>query len=76
MKAKTQLSSGRVTVDAARWQEMQERIVQAIGLCMDIVGHIEAHKRNGAYSAAKLLDMIEGEAREARKALEALDLPF
>jgi len=58
------------------WDLLQETLQYAIGGCNDIASSVEAHQRLGLYSAKQLLDDINGQVREVRKLLEAIEVPF
>jgi len=65
-----------IIVDQDWWKLLQSTLEQAVALQNDIASQIEAHQRLGLYSAEDLLDRINGEVREARKLLEAIEVPF
>lgn len=60
----------------AYWDLLQRSLADAIGVCNDIASQVEAHQRLGLHDAERLLDQINGEAREIRKLLEAVQIPF
>lgn len=65
-----------VIVDPEYWDLLQETLLLAIGRCNDIASSVEAHQRLGLHNAEQLLDQINGQAREVRKLLEAIEVPF
>jgi len=58
------------------WDWLQTTLQRAIGGCNDIASSVEVHQRLGLHSAEKLLDDINGQVREVRKLLEAIEVPF
>jgi len=58
------------------WSLLQETLLLAIGRCNDIASQVEAHQRLGRYGAEQLLDRINGQVREMRNLLEAVEVPF
>lgn len=58
------------------WGALQDVLQQAIAGCNDIAASVEAHQRLGLYSAGELLDQINGKARDVRKLLETIEVPF
>lgn len=65
-----------VLVPPDYWSLLQETLLLAIGGCNDIAASVEAHQRLGMHDAEQLLDQINGQARELRKLLEAIEVPF
>lgn len=65
-----------VMVPPEFWDLLQETLIEAIGGCNDIALQVEAHQRLGLYEAKQLLDQINGKARDVRKLLEAIEVPF
>lgn len=71
--------NGRIAstiVDPEYWGLLQETLLLAIGGCNDIASSVEAHQRLGLHDAELLLDQINGQVREVRKLLEAVEIPF
>lgn len=58
------------------WDQLQATLQLAIDGCNDIASSVEAHQRLGMHDAEKLLDQINGQVREIRKLLEAVEVPF
>lgn len=56
-----------------RWQDVHD---EAIACCQGWTARIDNCLINGEYDAEDLLDQLEGEIRQLRKALEAVRVPF
>lgn len=65
-----------VIVPPEYWDLLEETLLEAIGGCNDIASSVEAHQRLGLHNAEQLLDRINGQVREVRKLLEAIEVPF
>lgn len=68
--------SGDVMMSAGWWREWQDTLAAAISQCQDIASAIDRHQIGDGSDAEKLLDKINGQARNARHLLEALRTPF
>lgn len=58
------------------WDQLQATLQLAVDGCNDIASSVEAHQRLGMHDAEQLLDQINGQVREIRKLLEAVEVPF
>lgn len=76
MKQNILFEDGDVMMSAGWWREWQDTLAAAISGCQDIASAVDRHRIGDGSDAEKLLDTINGQARNVRKLLEAMRVPF
>lgn len=58
------------------WQRRNDVVNTAIDTCVGLTAQINNHTINGTYEAEDLLERIEAQLRDMRRALETIQVPF
>lgn len=66
----------RIQCSEEWWNRLQATINATIDTCVGLTSQIANHQINGAYDAEELLDRIEGQLRDLRRNVEAVQIPF